>query len=59
MSLALVRFLKMLDFHVTVIDQRAEFANRERFPDADEILCMDFPEGLDRGTLGNMPITLL
>lgn len=51
-SLALVRFLKMLDFHVTVIDQRAEFANRERFPDADEILCMDFPEGLDRGNFG-------
>lgn len=51
-SLALVRFLKMLDFHVTVIDQREEFANRERFPDADEILCMDFPEGLDRGKFG-------
>lgn len=51
-SLALVRFLKMLDFYVTVIDQRQEFANRERFPDADEILCMDFPEGLEMWSFG-------
>lgn len=51
-SLALVRFLKLLDFHVTVIDGREEFANRERFPEADEILCMDFEKGLEQRDFG-------
>lgn len=51
-SLALVRFLKLLDFHVTVIDGREEFANRERFPEADEILYMDFEEGLEQRDFG-------
>jgi xanthine dehydrogenase accessory factor len=32
----------MLGFHVTVIDDRAAFANRERFPDADEIVVRPF-----------------
>ncbi len=37
------RVAKMVGFHVTVIDDRAEFANRERFPGADTIIV----EGLD------------
>lgn len=32
----------MLGFHVTVIDDRASFANRERFPTADEIIVKPF-----------------
>ncbi|MGH7781290.1 MAG: XdhC family protein [Candidatus Binataceae bacterium] len=32
----------MLGFHVTVIDDRASFANRERFPNADEIIVRPF-----------------
>jgi xanthine dehydrogenase accessory factor len=32
----------MLGFHVTVIDDRAAFANRERFPNADEIVVRPF-----------------
>ncbi|MGH7924543.1 MAG: XdhC family protein, partial [Candidatus Binatus sp.] len=32
----------MLGFHVTVLDDRASFANRERFPDADEIIVKPF-----------------
>lgn len=52
-SLALVRFLKMLDFSVTVIDEREEFASRERFPEADEICCMDFTECLESRDFGN------
>jgi xanthine dehydrogenase accessory factor len=43
----------MLGFHVTVIDDRASFANRERFPLADEIIVRPFADaiaslGLDR-----------
>jgi xanthine dehydrogenase accessory factor len=32
----------MLGFHVTVIDDRASFANRERFPQADQIIVKPF-----------------
>jgi xanthine dehydrogenase accessory factor len=37
----------MLGFHVTVIDDRASFANRERFPRADVILAKPFTEAID------------
>lgn len=40
-ALPLVKFAKGLDLHVTVLDDRILFANRERFPDADEILVGD------------------
>ena len=39
---------KMVDFRVTVIDDREEFANKERFPDADEIVAEDFHRVFDR-----------
>ncbi len=32
----------MLGFHVVVIDDRAAFANRERFPSAAEIIVRPF-----------------
>ncbi|HLX06155.1 MAG TPA: XdhC family protein [Candidatus Binatus sp.] len=37
----------MLGFHVTVIDDRASFANRERFPQADEIIVKPFTDAID------------
>jgi len=37
----------MLGFHVTVIDDRASFANRERFPDANEIIVKPFTAAID------------
>jgi xanthine dehydrogenase accessory factor len=40
-AVPLVKMAKILDFKVTVIDDRLLFANRERFPDADEILVGD------------------
>jgi xanthine dehydrogenase accessory factor len=40
----LSKVAKMVDFNVTVIDDRAEFANRERFPEADNIIAEDFNE---------------
>ena len=36
-----------LEFEVTVIDDRAEFANRERFPMAAQVICAPFLEALD------------
>ncbi|RHW41581.1 hypothetical protein D1B31_07645 [Neobacillus notoginsengisoli] len=32
----------MLGFYVTVIDDRPEFANTERFPDVDKVVCESF-----------------
>ena len=37
----------MLGFHVTVIDDRASFANRERFPTADEIVVRPFAAAME------------
>jgi xanthine dehydrogenase accessory factor len=36
------KIAKIVDFYIVVIDDREEFANRERFPDADEIIVEDF-----------------
>ncbi len=38
----LARFAGAVDFHVVVIDDREEFANRDRFPEAQEIIVQDF-----------------
>ncbi|MBI4329283.1 MAG: XdhC family protein [Chloroflexi bacterium] len=43
---ALAAFAKSLGYRVTVIDDRAQFANRERFPTADAILVEEIPSGL-------------
>jgi xanthine dehydrogenase accessory factor len=51
-ALPLVKIAKVLDFHVTVIDDRLLYANRERFPDADEVLVGDMA-----GMLKEMKIT--
>ena len=37
-----VQMGKMLGFYVTVIDDRSDFANRERFPNADEVCCESY-----------------
>jgi xanthine dehydrogenase accessory factor len=39
---------RMVDFRIVVIDDREEFANKERFPDADEIIAEDFHRVFDR-----------
>jgi xanthine dehydrogenase accessory factor len=45
-AVPLVKFAKLLDYHVTVIDDRILFANRERFPDADEVQVGDMAQML-------------
>jgi xanthine dehydrogenase accessory factor len=41
-ALSLARMGKLVGFNITVIDDRAEFAHAERFPEADVILAEDF-----------------
>ncbi len=44
----IAKIAKMVDFYVVVIDDRDDFANRERFPDADEIVVEDFDRIFNR-----------
>jgi xanthine dehydrogenase accessory factor len=46
LAIPLAKFAKILGFHVTVIDDRVIYANRERFPDAEEVLAGDMAEAL-------------
>lgn len=50
-AVPLVQIAKVLDFHVTVIDDRLLYANRERFPDADEVLVGDMAATLKAMTI--------
>ena len=45
-SHALARLAAMLDFAVTVVDDRPAFANRERFPEAERIVCDAFENAI-------------
>ena len=42
-AIPLTTFAKTLNYHVTVIDARAAFATRERFPNADELI-VEWPD---------------
>ncbi len=44
----LARIARMLDFHVTVIDDREDFANKERFPEADRLIAENIAEALEK-----------
>jgi xanthine dehydrogenase accessory factor len=47
-SLSLARMSKPLGFKITVIDDRAEFANANRFPEADATIAEDFSKSFSR-----------
>lgn len=40
-SRCLAPLARLVGFHTVVLDDRREFANRERFPDADEVIVLD------------------
>jgi len=42
---------RLCDFHVTVLDDRASFANRQRFPQAEQVIVGPMAE-----TLGKLPL---
>ncbi len=47
-SYHIARFARATHFRVIVCDERAEYASRERFPDAEEILVEDFGRVFER-----------
>lgn len=50
-SQQLAPLVKRVHFRVVIVDDREMFANRNRFPEADEILVGDFEECFDRMTI--------
>lgn len=46
-ALPLCNIGKMLEFKTTIIDDRIDFANTERFSEADQVLCKDFNEAIE------------
>lgn len=52
-AVPLARMGKILDFQVVVLDDRASFANKERFPEADRVIAAGFEETLRRFPLTN------
>ena len=50
-SQPLVQILSLLDFAVTVIDDRPEFANKARFPGAQQVICDSFQKVLTQLTI--------
>lgn len=46
-SRSLSQIGKLLDFQVVIIDDREEFCNEKRFPEADSLYCMDIEKALE------------
>ncbi len=44
---SLAKLADFLDFHVVVIDDREDFADPERLPEADQVICGEYEEALD------------
>src|SRR5438105_14286412 len=51
-GLALAKLGVQLDYDVTVVDDRPEFANRERFPGASEVVNMDMVKAIETMPIG-------
>ena len=47
-SKAVAPLAKTLGFRIFVVDDRPEFANKERFPEATEAVVADYAEGMER-----------
>lgn len=47
-ALPLCQMGKILEFSTTIIDTRKEFANKDRFKEADEIICEPFEEAFNK-----------
>ncbi len=50
---------KMIGFYVVVVDDRAEFADKSRFPQADEVICRDFAMAIDSLHISNQDFVVI
>jgi len=51
-ALAFAKMATQLEYEVTVIDDRSEFANRERFPGVSQVVNMDMVKALETMPIG-------
>jgi xanthine dehydrogenase accessory factor len=59
-SIFLSRLTKMVGFNITIVDDREEFANTKRFPDADHIIALPFEEAFEQlGDLKNSYVVIV
>ena len=58
-SLALAQIAEIAGFEITVLDDREEFANRERFPMAEHVIVSGPAQGLDALTLDGSSYVVL
>jgi xanthine dehydrogenase accessory factor len=58
-ALPLAQLGKLIDFEVVVLDDRPRYANRQRFPMADQVLAQPFRETLRRWPIDNDTYILL
>jgi len=55
-SKSLCKVASLAGFSTTIVDNRDSFANRERFPEADEIFAEEYEEVFPNSTSTNPPI---
>jgi xanthine dehydrogenase accessory factor len=58
-SQPLVQVLALLDFEVTVVDDRPEFANQARFPGAHQVICENFHKFLQGLTIDDATAVII
>ncbi|UMZ74779.1 XdhC family protein [Natranaerofaba carboxydovora] len=58
-SQCISHYTKLLDFETVVIDDRKEFASREKFPDADNIIADDIEKALEEININSATYVVL
>jgi xanthine dehydrogenase accessory factor len=58
-AIPVAKMAKLVGFEVAVLDDRPDFANAERFPEADEVIAADFAEALGRYPIGSTTYIIL
>ncbi len=56
---ALGRQMKLLDYHLTIVDERPEFANSDRFPEADRIFCESSKQAIKKISFNEQLVVLI
>lgn len=58
-SQPLVELLAMVDYQVTVVDDRPDFANAVRFPKASQIICQNFDRFMQEGCFADFSAIII
>jgi xanthine dehydrogenase accessory factor len=56
---SILRLGAEIGFYTAVVDDREEYANRERFPEVDEVICDEFEPAIDAFPIGSQTYVVL